>query len=348
MDIVGYIRRFVVIVCMIVLVVSNTVVSSVFSATKHGCAPATPPPVAGTLAQPEATAHVVFLNEVLSNPGSVWNCSGQGVSSSSNNAWVELYNSQNQAFDLYAVHSSLDAGPNTTPFYFPVGTAIASHGFLVIFPPLALFAQSSSTPGSSLLRLLINGTLVDQVTLVPLVSDTSYARMPDGGDTWKATDAPTIDASNATPIPTPTPIYTPKPSSTKTDSQKSSTPSTVSTLDRTTINTSNQTTGIQPAWNALSVPTPMSSVPEATTQGNVPNSTPQATDTADLPQKVLLTSLAAASLLALLWVSRFFRRVKKFSETPTEAPPAQGNDEFSAETVSIPLLPDNSPPRERK
>jgi hypothetical protein len=355
-DIVGYARRFLVTVCIVILLVSNTVISSVLSDAKHGCAPATPSPMTGTLAQPEATAHVIFLNEVLSNPGSVWNCSEQGTSSSSNNAWVELYNSQNQPFDLYAVHSSFDAGPNTTPFYFPVGTAIAAHGFLVIFPPLSIFAQSSSTPSSSLLRLLINGTLVDQVTLAPLVSDTSYARKPDGGDTWQVTDAPTIDASNVPSLPTPmptstptsTPTRTPKLSSVKTDSQKSGTQSKISTLDGATISASKQTAGTQPAWNTLSVPTTISPVPETTTQGNISNSAPQATDTADLPQKVLLTSLAAASLLALLWISRFFGRFKKLSETSTEVFPILGNDEFSAETVSMPIVPDDSPPIERK
>ncbi len=321
MDIVGYARRFVVIVCMMIFLVSNTVISSVLSATQHGCAPATPSPVTGTLAQPEATAHVVFLNEVLSHPGSVWNCSEKNTSSSSNNAWVELYNPQNQALDLYAVHSSFDAGPNTTPFYFPVSTTIAAHGFLVIFPPLSLFAQSSSTPGSSLLRLLVNGTLVDQVTLVPLVSDTSYARMPDGGNTWQVADAPTIDASNVPPTPTPGPTHTPKPSSVKTDNQKSSTQDRASTLDSTTTTISNQVTGTQPTWNTLSVPLTTPSVPETTTQGNISNVVPQATDTADLPQKVLLTSLAAASLLALLWVSRFFSRAKKATGTSTEVSP---------------------------
>lgn len=330
MDIVGYARRFVVIVCMMIFLVSNTVISSVLSATQHGCAPATPPPVAGTLAQPEAAAHVVFLNEVLSHPGSVWNCSEKNTSSSSNNAWVELYNPQNQALDLYAVHSSFDAGPNTTPFYFPVGTAIAAHGFLVIFPPLSILAQSSSTPGSSLLRLLVNGTLVDQVTLIPLVSDTSYARMPDGGDPWKVADAPTIDASNVPPTPTPGPTHTPKPSSVKTDSQKSSTQDKASTLDSTTTTISNQVTGTQPTWNTLSVPLTTPSVLETTTQGNISNVAPQATDTADLPQKVLLTSLAAASLLALLWVSRFFSRAKKATETSPEVPPMLESQEPQA------------------
>lgn len=348
MDIVGYARRFLVFFCIMSLFVSHIVISSVLSATKHKCVPATPPPVAGTLAQPAATAHLVFINEVLSNPGSVWNCSEQGTSSSSNNAWIEVYNPQNQAFDLYAVHGSFDAGLNTTPFYFPVGTAIASHGFLVIFPPLSIFAQSPSTPGSSLLRLLINGTLVDQVTLTPLVSDTSYARMPDGGNTWQVTDAPTIDASNVPPISTPTPTRTPKPSSIQTNSLKSTTQSKISTIDGITTNTSNQAAGTQPAWNTLSVPTTTSSVPPTITPDNISNSAPQATDTADLPQKILLTSLAAASLVTLLWASRFFSRAKKLSETPIEADLTQENDGVSAETVSMPIILDDHPPRDKE
>jgi hypothetical protein len=65
------------------------------------------------------------------------------------------------------------------------------------------------------------------------------------------------------------------------------------------------------------------------------------TDAADLPQKVLLTLLAAASLLALLWASRFFRRGKKLSEAPDEAPSIQENKDFSVETVNMPAMPDD-------
>jgi len=322
-------------------------ISTVFSATGHGCAPAMPPPVAGTLAQPEATAHAVFINEVLSNPGSIWNCSAQEANASTNDVWVELYNPQNQALDLYTTHAGLDTGPNTTQSYFPVGSAIAAHGFLVIFPEVSLSAPLFLNSQSSLLRLLISGTLVDQVTLIPLVLDTSYARMPDGGDTWQVTDAPTIDASNVPPIPTPTPTRTPKPSSSvKTDSQKSSTQGKAGTLNGATTETSNEPTGTQPAWNRLNVPTTTSSVPGTTQQGNAPNSAPQASDTADLPQKVLLTSLAAASLLALLWGSRFFTRAKKLSETSTEAALTRGNDDFSEETVNMPIPPDDHPLQE--
>jgi hypothetical protein len=321
-------------------------ISTVFSAAKHGCAPATPPPVAGTLAQPEATAHVVFINEVLSNPSSIWNCSAQETKASPNDIWVELYNPQNQAINLYTMHTSLDIGPNTTQSYFPVGSAIAAHGFLVIFPEVSLSAPFFLNSQSSLLRLLISGTLVDQVTLIPLVSDTSYARIPDGGNTWQIANAPTIDASNVLPTATPKPTRTPKPSSVKTDSQKSSTQGKAGTLNGATTDTSNEPTGTQPAWNTLNVPNTTSSIPGTTQQGNISNAAPQASDTADLPQKVLLTSLAVASLLALLWGSRFFTRAKKLSETSTEAALTQGNDDFSEETVNMPIQPDDHPLQE--
>src|SRR5882762_506713 len=180
-------------------------ISSVSSAGNHGCAPATPPPVAGTLVQPTAAPHLLFINEVLPHPSSHWNCSEQGTSEASKDAWVELYNPQSQAFDLYTVHSSFDTGPNTTRAYFPVGAAIPAHGFLVIFPTVSLSGPLFPADGSFTLRLLIGDTLVDQVTLIPLVSDTSYSRMPDGGSTWVVTDTPTIDASNVPPTPTPKP-----------------------------------------------------------------------------------------------------------------------------------------------
>ena len=334
MDIVGYTRRSLTIVCIFFLLSSMTV-SSVSGATKHGCAPSTPPPVAGTLVQPEATAHVVFINEVLSNPDSIWNCSDEGAKSAQNEAWVELYNPQKQALDLYAVHSSLDSGPNTTPFYFPMGAAIASHGFFVVFPPVAIFAQLSSSAGSSLLRLLIDGTVVDQVTLFPLVSDTSYARIPDGGDSWQVTDAPTIDASNV--LPTPKPTRTPKASSVKKTSEN-----TTGTLDTGAIvDTSNQPIGTQPTWNALLVPATTHYAPE-TTSSTISDSASQSNNAADLPRKFLLTSLAVASLIGLFWCGRFFAHANKLSAEPKESP-TQHNGDFSQATANMPNLPNDHP-----
>ena len=150
-------------------------ISSAFSAAGHGCAPATPPPVAGTLVQPQPTPHVLFINEVLTSPASVWNCSGQGSNQTTSiyDVWVELYNPQDQAFDLYAAHSSFDTGPNVNDAaYFRLGTAIAPHGFLVIFPAVSLSAQLFLTSNISTLRLLMGDTVIDQVTLPPLAPDT--------------------------------------------------------------------------------------------------------------------------------------------------------------------------------
>jgi hypothetical protein len=332
-DIVAYARRFSTIVGIFLLLSSMTI-SYVFSTAKHGCAPATPPPVAGTLAQPEATAHAVFINEVLSNPGSIWNCADEGATSAENEDWVEIYNPQNQALDLYAVHSSLDSGPNTTPFYLPVGAALTAHGFLVVFPPPSIFAQLSSAAGSSLLRLLIDGTVVDQVTLFPLVSDTSYGRIPDGSNIWVVMDTPIIDASNV--LPTPKPTRTPKASSTKTASKDS----TGTLADGATTDTSNQSIGTQPAWHTLSVPATTSSVSE-TTPGTIANSASQANNAGDLPQKVLLTSLAAALLLGLLWCGRFLTRAKKLAGDSSDKSASHVNDVSSKETVIIPIISDD-------
>ncbi len=343
MDIVGYTRRSLTIVCIFFLLSSMTV-SSVSGATKHGCTLGTPPPVAGTLVQPTATAHVVFINEVLPNPNSIWNCSDEGAKSAQNDAWVELYNPQKQALDLYTVHSSLDSGPNTTQFYLPVGAALAAHGFLVVFPSIAIFAQLSSSASSSLLRLLIGDTVVDQVSLFPLVSDTSYARIPDGGDSWQVTDTPTIDASNVPPTPTPKATRTSQSSSSaKMADKKSSAQQSTGTYNTGAIvNTSNQPIGTQPAWNALSVPATTPSVPE-TTPSTISNPAPQVNNAADLPQKILLTSLAAALLIGLFWCSRFFTRAKKLSGKPIEEPPTQQDGEFPQATVHIPSLPDDHP-----
>src|SRR5260370_15474242 len=69
------------------------------------------------------------------NPGSNRNCSEPANTYSlMTDAWVELYNPQNQPFNLYAAHTSLDAGPNTFTFHFPFVAAIAARGYLVVFP----------------------------------------------------------------------------------------------------------------------------------------------------------------------------------------------------------------------
>ena len=163
------------------------------SKAPHGCAPLAPPTVPGTPVSPPATPGIIVINELLNNPASTWNCSEPaGTSSLSTDSWVELYNPQNQPFNLYIAHTSLDAGPNTFTFTFPFGAAIAAHSYLVVFPDRYIGLLNAGNN----LRLTIGGTEIDQVSVPALAPDTSYARIPNGSASWQITTNPTIDASN--------------------------------------------------------------------------------------------------------------------------------------------------------
>src|SRR5207244_7174065 len=154
---------------------------------------------------PPAQPGTLLINEVLTLPHSTWNCSESGTYTPINDAWVELYNPQNQPFDLYSVHSNLDSGPNTNAFYLPFGSAIAAHGYLIVFPRTS--EAFLSTEGV-ILRLIINNVVIDEIIIPSLGADQSYARITNGSTIWQVTSNPTVDASNAPAqqaAPTPTP-----------------------------------------------------------------------------------------------------------------------------------------------
>ena len=89
-------------------------ISHALSASTHGCAPPIPPPVPGSPLPTPAIPGRLLINEVLSLPQSRWNCSEQvNTYSISSDSWVELYNPQSQASNLYAAHASFDTGPNS-------------------------------------------------------------------------------------------------------------------------------------------------------------------------------------------------------------------------------------------
>jgi hypothetical protein len=280
--------RFPLVSCSVCLLVLSMTVTTLHASTspKHGCAPAIPPPVSSTLSQPSAIRGLLFINEVLLTPHSRWNCSETGKYTQTADAWVELYNSQEQAFDLYAVHAGLDSGFSTNTFYFSTGTAIAPHSFLVVFPrenPSFLMTETST------IRLLINGTPVDEVTVPTLGADQSYARIPDGGTTWQICSTPTIDSSN-----------TVSPTGPQNKGNSGA------------INTGVQTanSGVQPTWTALYFPTATTSTPTvsitpSTSNLNDTSSAQPSTDT-DLPRKIILTMLAVAFVIALFWCWRLF------------------------------------------
>jgi len=317
--------RFLIIVSSILLLTLVLFTPSFASvATKHGCAPETPPAVPGALVQPTAARGTLFINEALLTPHSTWNCSELGVYNPTSDAWLEIYNPQNQPLDLYSVHTSIDSGPNTNLFYLPLGSAIAPYGFLVVFPRLdSGFLATETTTW----RLLIGGVPVDEVALPMLGEDQSYARVPDGSSTWIITSASTIGASNTTSVLSPAPTKT-KVEATATarssggnkgsggnhegvgknrgdSGSGGSTSGNGSSTD--TGNRQQQVDGAQPTWNSLKHPTTVvASTSPAVTQSS--NSVLQASSNdLDISHKILLTLLVIAFAGALLWCWRLFR-----------------------------------------
>jgi len=300
--------RYLVVLCLVLFVMSVTI-SHAFATSKHGCAPLTPPAVSGSLAQPPPVQGLLSINEVLITSRSLWGCPDAGTPSPNTDMWVEIYNPQAQAFDLFSVHTTIDSGPNSQPFYFPFGAAIAPHAFLVVFPHSSQLFSNTET---STLRLLIAGVIIDQITVPSLGEDQSYARVPDGSKSWQITSQPTIDASNDASIPTPTPR-----SHRKTTGQPTKTSTKGKTSKTTTNNTSDGTNqpavvnGTQPTWTALQLPTPTATpltqpIPPAPTVV-----TPPANDTGNVPQKILLTTGAVVLPLLLFCWRRIFTKRKK-------------------------------------
>ena len=122
--------------CAITALQVPTTSAHSFHSTKnaHGCAPPIPPVVPGSPVPAPATPGIVLINEVLLVPHSTWNCSEAKAYSITTDAWIELYNPQNQPFDLYAARATIVTGVSPDAYYPPFGAAIAPHGFLVLFP----------------------------------------------------------------------------------------------------------------------------------------------------------------------------------------------------------------------
>jgi hypothetical protein len=278
------------------------------SGPTHGCAPSIPPAVAGSPAPVPATTGIIVINEVLLNPATAWNCSSTAGSDSTTDSWIELYNPQNQAFNLYTGHAMLDTGPGTNPYYFPLGTSIAAQAFLVVFPFIKLSFTSSVT---STVRLIVGGAIIDQVTIPRLGPDQSYARTPDGSSKWIVSYMPTIDASNMTGLVTPTPTPT-KSSGNSNGSNGNTSSGNTSNGSTTTGSETKIVSGVQPAWSKISLPvTPTSSTVNytaASTPTTLSSSAPVSTvsDGLDTPRRIIITLLLIALAATLFWCWRLF------------------------------------------
>jgi hypothetical protein len=292
---VRFARILAIIVAILLLFLFNTAPGHA-STTPHPCAPLVPAHLPGSPGSPPATPGIIFINEILNNPASNWNCSEPaGTSSLATDSWVELYNPQNQPFNLSANHAGLNSGPNTSTFYFSFGSAIASHGYLVVFPdgPTDLL-----NPGNNL-QFTIGGIEIDQVNIPALTSDASYARIPDGSTNWQITTNPTIDASNmsstqvtATPVSTTVTGHS--------GSGYNGNGNTTPTLTPTLVS------GKQPGWTKIQLPAITSATPIANSP-LVTSPTISPTNNAwDVPRRVLLTVLVVALALSLFWCWKLF------------------------------------------
>ena len=246
---------------------------SALGASQQACLPT----IQGSITIPPEQAGTVFINEALLSSKQPWSCPGStSVPDPTDTYWLELYNPMALSFDISGVHAAIDSGPGTTPIYFPLGSAIAAHGFLTIFP-------RNDSPRNFNRRLLFNGTVIDDITIPPnLGTDQSYARVPDGASTWEITTTPTIGRSNVLPTPTPKPTRTPKPVTAKKKSNgskisvkssiKSTSGKTLSTNPGTTTTAQNNhpvvVNGVQPPWHQLQLPSPSSSSPEYIINGS--------------------------------------------------------------------------------
>ena len=313
-------------ICLLLLLFFVANPLSALGASQQACLPT----VQGQLTTPPAQPGTVLINEALLSSKKTWSCPGStSVPGPNDTSWLELYNPLALSFDIYSVHAAIDGGSGTTPMYFPFGSAIAAHSFLVIFPNKNIIFPNN-TPETFTRRLLFNGTVIDQITLpANLGPDQSYARVPDGASKWEITNTPTIGRSNVLPIATPKPTHTPKPVTTKKKTSgskvsgkasiKSSSSKTLSTNPGTTTTTTQNShptviNGVQPPWHQLQLPSPSASSPSTSSTAAVApldptaNAPPANNDNTDTPRKLLFTGLAIACAGALFWCWRRFIR----------------------------------------
>ncbi len=305
-------RHFAVVALVVLFFLSMTTFPVSASNSGHGCAPRVPPTLPGSPAPAPAVSGVIVMNEVLLVPHSTWNCSeSPGTYSVIADTWIELYNTQNQPFNLYASHAAFDSGPGTNFSYFPFGASIAAHGYLVLFPRYDASFLLSET---ATLRLVIGGVVINQVTVPQLAPDQSYARTADGGSNWQVISSPTINSSNSsTPQATPTlsghsgPGVTPESGHSGPGVTPESKNGASGTPPGSSFNNMKfLVDGVQPQWNNLQLPTVTPTIATNTDQPTVLATVTPASTIANVPRQIILTVLLILLTLVILWCWRIY------------------------------------------
>lgn len=140
----------------------------------------------------EADADVV-LNELLASNDTV-NADEDGGFDD----WVELYNAGSEAADIGGW--KISDGGLAKAYTLPVGTTIPAGGYLLIWcddDGAGLHTDFKLSSNGETVSLW-NGAdaLIDEVAFPSQTTDLSYARVPNGADTWVSEQTPTPEAAN--------------------------------------------------------------------------------------------------------------------------------------------------------
>jgi hypothetical protein len=294
------VRHFAAVALVAMLLLSATTFSVSASSGGHGCAPRVPPIIPGSPAPAPAVPGVIVINEVLLVPHSTWNCSeSAGTYSVIADTWIELYNTENQPFNLYASHAAIDSGPGTNFSYSPFGASIAAHGYLVLFPR---YDASFLLTETATLRLVIGGVVVNQVTVPQLAPDQSYARTADGASNWQIISSPTIESSNSTSQVTPPPSGHNGPGATPVSRNGASGTPTGNSFN----NTKALVNGTQPQWSKLQLPTVTPTAATSTDLPTVPTTVTPVSNISNVPRQITLTVLLILLAVIILWCWRIY------------------------------------------
>jgi hypothetical protein len=149
---------------------------------------------------PEGRASL-FINEIMASNGS----SIQDPQLQYDD-WIEIYNFGNTAIDVGSMYLTDDLSVPTKwqfPANNPTATVIPAHGYLLVWvdndtDDAGMHASFQLSAGGEEIGLFDTdgSSLIDSIIFGEQISDISYGRYPDGGDTWLFMATPTPGSRN--------------------------------------------------------------------------------------------------------------------------------------------------------
>lgn len=256
----------------------------------------------------------ILINEILFT-STTQSCPPLVSDSGPNSTQIELYNASDTPLQL--LNARLDSGPNSPSFSF-ASNPIPAKGYIAVVASNNAVFQTTNT---TMLRLIVNTIIIDQVVVPMLAPGESYARVPDGSTKWQISSTPTIGSSNVILPPS---VATPKAQATSRSSQ-TATGSNHTTKGRATTTSPAQTLHkqatsiaslekpqptippLQPKWDVLHTPTRTAEEP-VTSETTAMHTTTPSNNPTDMPKKIVLSLLAIAFIAALWrWRRLFFK-----------------------------------------